>query len=49
MINGKTEGIKQNILDELELLYEAQCPRGEFLTQELADALAEVEDDDDSE
>ena len=40
MINGKTEGIKQNILDELELLYEAQCPRGEFLTQELADALA---------
>ena len=40
LINGKTEGIKQNILDELELLYEAQCPRGEFLTQELADALA---------
>lgn len=40
MINGRTEGVKQNILEELELLFEAECPRSEFLTQEMADALA---------
>ena len=40
MINGNTEGIKQNILDELELLYELECPRSEFLTLEMAEALA---------
>ena len=40
LINGNTEGIKQNILDELELLYELECPRSEFLTLEMAEALA---------
>lgn len=40
MINGNTDGIKRHILEEMESLYEIECPRNEFLSMELAELLA---------
>ncbi|MBQ9941898.1 MAG: peptidoglycan binding domain-containing protein, partial [Christensenellaceae bacterium] len=41
MINGNIDGIRASVLEKLEALYEMECPRGEFITQEMMDVLAE--------
>ena len=40
MINGNTNGIKQYILDEMELIYSHQCGANEFISPTLIDFLA---------
>ncbi len=39
MINGSTNGIKQHILDEMDLIYEHRCASDEFISQTLVNYL----------
>lgn len=40
MINGNKEGLKQSILDEMELIYDMHCARDEFVSGALIEAMA---------
>lgn len=42
MINGNTEGIKEHILKELDNLYEQKIPKGDIISQEIVEYIAEL-------
>ena len=39
MINGNTNGIRAYLLEEMEAFYEMRCERGEFVSQQMIEAL----------